>query len=73
MRTGWYHKGRFKIIKCTKTSTKQTDEQAITATEQANIAVVQVAAEAARVAVQAMAIASANSNQRAQNVGSKLG
>ena len=45
------------------------------ATEQPNIAetVVQIAAEAARVAVQAMAMASAENNQSAQNVGLKLG
>ena len=44
------------------------------ATEQANIteAVVQVAAKAERAAVQVMAMASADNNQRAQNVAPKL-
>ena len=45
------------------------------ATEQANITkmIVQIADEAARAAVRAMAMASAQNNQRAQNVGHKLG
>ena len=44
------------------------------ATEQANITedVVQVASEAARAMVQAMAMASTDSNQRIQNAGPKL-
>ena len=68
MRTRQYHQGRLIIIKSTEPSTKQTDKQAIMATEQANIteAVVQVVA-------QATSLASTDSNQRAQNVGPKLG
>ena len=64
------YQGRPRIIKCTKASSKQTDEQAIMVPEQANIteAVVQVADEAARAVVQAMAMASADNNQRVQNV-----
>ena len=61
------HQGRLRMIKCTKASTTQIGKHAIMATEQANIteAVVQVVAEAARVAVSAMAIASADNSQRA--------
>ena len=58
-----------------KASTVQAVKQVIMTTEQANIieTIIQIGTEAARVAVQAMAIASVENNQRAQNVGPKLG
>ena len=48
-------------MKHTEANTRQTDEEAIMATEKANItkAVVHAAAKSARLAVQAMAMASA--------------
>ena len=74
MRTRQSHQGRLRIIKHTKASTKQIDKQAVMATEQANITevVIQVAAEAARGEVQAMAMASVDNNQRAENGEPKL-
>ena len=74
MRTRQCHQGRLRIIKHTKVSTKQTNNQAVMTTGQANITetVVQVVAEAARVVMQAMAMASAGYNQRAENAGPNL-
>ena len=64
MRTRQSQQGRLRILQCTKASTKETDKQAIMANEQEIIteAVIQVAAMATRVAVQAMAMASADNN-----------
>ena len=75
MRTRQSHQGRLRILKHTKASTKQTDKQSIMATEQAYIteAIVQIAAEVARGAVQTIAMASTDNSAREQNVGPKLG
>ena len=73
MRTRQSHEGRLGIIKHKRACTKQTDKHAIMATEKGNTteAVVQEVAKIARVAVQAMVMASTDNNQRAQIIGPK--
>ena len=71
MKTRQSHQGRLTVLKHTKAKSKQADKEYIMTTEQTNIteATAQVVAEATRVAVQAMAVANADSSERTQNSG----